>query len=107
MGLLDADPHGQTCPSYLRPFVLPLLSKHRQQDNPTIAREVEGDPLSDTAQIEPEFEEAVSERTGSRHPDGGADVGQLVDSRSRHREKHGGQRLQPLLNLGLHLDRPL
>ncbi len=61
MGLFDADPHGQTRPSYLSTFVLSLFPKDRQQDDPTLAREEERDSLGETTKVEPEFEEAISE----------------------------------------------
>jgi hypothetical protein len=61
MGLFDADPHGHTCPSNLGTLVLPLFPKDRQEDDPTLAREEERDSLGETAKVEPEFEEAISE----------------------------------------------
>jgi hypothetical protein len=61
VGLLDAHPHGQTCPSYLCMFVLPLFPKDCQQDDPTLTREVERDSLGEPAKVEPEFEETIFE----------------------------------------------
>jgi len=83
-----------------------LLAKRGEQHDPLSFREEERDALGLLGQVEPEFEESLTERprSRSRHPDQGSVLSQILDPRSNRGELTGQERLQPPFDLWLQLD---
>jgi len=99
VALGDAAGHRLSGPGHLSPFVLTLLTKRGQQHDPSPFGKEERDALGLLGQIEPELEEAVTERPGSRHPDSCTMLTQVFDPSSNRGELASRKRLQPLFNL--------
>jgi hypothetical protein len=82
----DAPGHRLSGPGHLSPFVPTLLSKRDHQHDPPLFGKEERDALGLLRQIEPEFEEAVTERPGSWHPDRCTMLTQVLDPGSNRGE---------------------